>query len=128
METLENRITNMSDNQILEIIFNKEEWSEEAHSVALNQAKVRGLNTDVPSKEIEEKKLEVKSNSEEPLELKWKILIAFVPMGLFYFLLHERFVVFGYHRKAAESKRWVIGSVLFWLIAPPAITKLVWMF
>src|SRR5438445_5869017 len=108
MESIENKIENMTDGQIAEILFNKEEWSETAYNLAVNQANIRGISLEKPPVEVEVNKKEKAESSEEPLDFKWKWMIAISPFGLFTLLLHEKFHIDGKTRKVRESRQWML--------------------
>jgi hypothetical protein len=118
MQSLESRITGMSDGQISEILFNREEWNEEAYSLAITEAKRRGLSQEDPHEEVLARQRNKAADAGEPLELKWKVWIALFPLGLFTFILLEKFRIDGKEQKIAECKTWMAVSIAVWLVAP----------
>lgn len=118
MDDLKARIGKMSNDQISEILFKKEDWTEEAYDLALAESNRRGLDAEVPTAAVLEKVQVARANADAPLDLKWKILIVMMPFGLVSFILQEKFHIDGMLRKAKESKEWMLVGLGCWLIIP----------
>lgn len=113
VRNLKEKYQTFTDEQLLEILVNREDYVEDAIRVVEDLVSERNINEEVKNsifEQLNEEKQEIRKRADEPLGLGMKILFLFLPFfGFVGFALAQT----HYHEKGNEQKKADTAKFMF---------------